>query len=249
MVASLKGRMKMKIAGLMLAVLMGSGVQADEFWLEKQYRQWSASECRRLLQDSPWAKSYIMTRAYIELIQPGPVTDRGRERNPTIEYHVQLRSALPIRQALVRLAQIRVDYDDMSPEETLGFDTEMAQVLEASFEHVVELHVTYATNVPQWDRQLDLYWRTQSTETLKNSTWLIGHAGRRAPLLQYAKVAGDSHEFLLLFPRQLEGEKLVGPEDKRLTLEFVHPDVGETSRRILLPFSTKTMLVDGAVVY
>lgn len=241
--------MNLKIAGLVLVLLMGSTVQAGEFWLEKDYRQWSVSECRKLLQDSPWARSYSLTRTYIEFMQREPAGDRGYEDNPKIEYHVQLRSALPIRQAMVRLVQIQADYDDMSPEEKLGFDTRMAQVLEASFEDVVGLHVTYATNVPRWDRQLDLYWRTQTTEKLKNSTWLIGHAGRRAPLLQYAKVAGESHEFLLLFPRQVEGEKLVGPEDKRLTLEFVHPDVGEPSGRVVVPFSIETMRIDGAVVY
>lgn len=245
----LRARMRAGIAALAAGVVAASVLQASEFWLAKDYRQWSERECRKLLHDSPWAKSYLLTQTHIELIEATPSTDRLREREPRIEYHVQLRSALPIRQAQVRLAQLRADYDNMHPEEKLGFDMEMTQILEASFEDVAGVHVSYATNVPLWDRELALYWRSQSTETLKNSTWLIGHEGRRASLLQYSRGAEDTQEFLLLFPRQFEGKDLVGPEDKHLTLEFTHPNVGEGSRRILVQFQIKKMLIDGVVVY
>jgi hypothetical protein len=241
--------MRIRIVGLLSVVFLGIALQAGDFWLKKDYRQWLESECRYLLQESPWAKSYVLSQAHIELIEATPSTDRGRERNPRIEYHVQLRSALPLRQALLRLAQLRADYDDMFPEEQLGFDSEMTQVLGVGPKDVVIIHVTYATNVPLWDRELDRYWRNQSTETLRNSTWLIGREGQRAPLNQFIKGAGEPPGFVLLFPRRLNGEDLVGPGDKRLALKFVHPSVGEASRRILVQFPVKKMLIDGVVAY
>jgi hypothetical protein len=30
---------------------------AQDFWKKKPYTEWSEKECRRLLEDSPWAKT------------------------------------------------------------------------------------------------------------------------------------------------------------------------------------------------
>ncbi len=42
---------------------------------------------------------------------------------------------------------------------------------------------------------------------------------------------------------------LLGPSDKHLALEFVHPNAGEPSRRVLVQSPVKKMLTDGVVVY
>lgn len=239
-----------KIPFLLLVLLLGNALQARDFWLEKDYGRWSEKECRKLLTNSPWSKRYTLTQAHIEMIGATPSSDRQRERNARIEYHVQLRSAPPLRQAQVRLAQIRSNYEEMSPEKRQGFDNQAAQILRDSFDDLVGVHVTYGSNVLLWDRELARYWRSQSTEQLKNSTYLIGHGGRRAPLLQYTKGKGAAQEFLLLFPRSNEGEALISREDKRLLLEFTHPPIGgEGGKRVLVEFSVKKMVVEGEAIY
>lgn len=126
-----------KIPFLLLVLLLGNALQARDFWLEKDYRRWSEKECRKLLTNSPWSKRYTLTQAHIEMIGATPSSDRQRERNAKIEYHVQLRSAPPLRQAQVRLAQIRSNYEAMSPEKRKGFDNQAAQILRDSFDDLV----------------------------------------------------------------------------------------------------------------
>ncbi|MFQ5926621.1 MAG: hypothetical protein ACE5MH_04210, partial [Terriglobia bacterium] len=137
--------MRTKIPFLLLALLLGSLVHAKDFWKEKDYRHWSKKECRKLLRKSPWAKQKTFGSVHIDRLQapgvpqvatpegdtvPGPIRQdtptnpqtRERQRNPRMTYQVQLRSALPIRQAQVRYAQINQKYDEMPPEQQRAFD-------------------------------------------------------------------------------------------------------------------------------
>ena len=128
---------RIKIPFLLFVLLLGNSLQARDFWLEKDYGRWSEKECRKLLTNSPWSKRYTLTQAYIEMIGATPSSDRQRERNAKVEYHVQLRSAPPVRQAQVRLAQIRSNYEEMSAEKRQGFDNQAAQILRDSFDDLV----------------------------------------------------------------------------------------------------------------
>jgi hypothetical protein len=66
---------------------------SQKAWEKKRYDQWSPSEVFTILMDSPWAQ----------------VRD---EKFESTEYSsvIRLRSALPIRQALVRQKQIFLNY-------------------------------------------------------------------------------------------------------------------------------------------
>lgn len=234
-----------------LSLFTATYIWAGDPWKEKPYKSWSEKECLKLLEKSPWAKLYVLSRPHIEAIVTGPSTDRRRERNPKIEYQVQLRSALPVRQAQVRAAQLRLNYEAMTPEEKARFDRWTEGMLDSSsFLDLVGVHVTYGSNVSLWNLELARYWRRQTLETLKNSTYLIGTGGRRAPLLKYTMSEGGRQEFVFIFPRHEKDKPLLGPSDKRLLLEFVQPQIGEQARtRVLVEFPVKKMLIDGQVIY
>lgn len=243
----MKKRRSFLLLGLLLGCLAAS--QGTEFWDKKEYREWSERECRKLLEDSPWARTYTLSRVLIEPLQT-PSTERAREPHPQITYHVQFWSALPIRQALVRLQQIQQKYDRMTPAEQQAFDQQAEKFLAARFPDTVVLHVAYGSNVQVDDRELARHWQIQTTETLKNFVFLINSGGDKVPLLRYVSGGGARREFQLIFPREYEGRPLVGPEDKSLKLEFIHPRIGEQSEsRVLIEFKVKKMLMRGAVVY
>jgi len=168
--------------------------QGGEFWQKKDYRQWSERECRKLLENSPWARSYIVSQVLIEPLET-PGTERAREPNPRIEYQVQFRSARPIRQALARLAQINQKYDQMPPEQQQAFDRKAEEFLAASFPDTVILHVGYSSNVQVDDRDLARHWQIQTTEMLKNFVYLIGSEGEKVPLLRYTVAEGGPGSF------------------------------------------------------
>lgn len=241
-----------RISCLFFAFLIVSPAQAQEFWEKKDYRRWSERECRKLLENSPWAKRRTpMTRAIRE-DRWGRVLRETAEAQAAIVlyYQVQLRSALPIRQALVRLAHIRAKYDELSPDEQQRLDTEAEQFLAASFPDTVVIHVVYRTNTLDWDRELAQYWQHQTTDTLKSSVFLLRDKEARIPLLRYSLAGGDVREFELVFPRLHQGRPLVTPQDKTLVLEFPHPELSwRTPSRVVIEFKVEEILVNGVLVY
>ena len=253
------------------ALVALAAAQSGEFWQKKEYRQWSEKECRKLLEDSPWAGRHTLTQILIEPLQrpgidrqePNPAspdvripnpgrsddTGRAREARPEITYQAQFRSALPIRQAQVRLEQIRVNYDQLRPELKRVADQRAESFLGVRFPETVVVRVSYSSNVQLADRELARHWQTQTTDILKNFVFLIG-GGEKVPLLRYWVAEGAGREFQLTFPREYKGRPLVTSNDKMLQLEFPHPSIrGQAGSLVLIPFQIDKMLIDGVAVY
>jgi hypothetical protein len=110
-----------KMAGLLL--LFDLGLMAADFW-QKPYTEWSEKDAGKLMNDSPWAKSVSVSMAGPGGGAPmpagggggfggrgGPQGGGGSEFGPgaqgsaapTFDVVARWQSALPIRQALVRL--------------------------------------------------------------------------------------------------------------------------------------------------
>jgi len=93
--------------------------------------------------------------------------------------------------------------------------------------------------------ELSRYWQAQTTETLKNSVFLISSRGDKIPPLNYIW-AGT--EFQLTFPREYNEQPLASPGDKMIRLEFTHPRIRqEREARILLEFQVEKMLLAGSL--
>jgi len=270
-------RMKKRRALLLLALALWSlaAIQGGEFWQKKAYQKWSEQECRKLLANSPWAQSHTLSQTLIQPLQspgvsrplgsnpiensesarlPEPLergdTGRARQARPMLQYQSQFRSALPIRQAIVRLSQINAKYDDMKPEQKQAFDQNAEAFLSKRFPETLVLYVSYSSNVQVDDRELARHWQSQTTETLKNFVFLILPGGEKIPLSGYAVAPGASREFQFVFPRKYEGRPLIRAQDKTLQLEFPHPKIRDQKEsRVLIAFKAEKMLIDGEVVY
>jgi hypothetical protein len=265
-----------KKAALVLLALSGMSLaagQGGEFWSRKKYQEWSEKECRKLLEDSPWSQKHTLSQTLIEPLQRppldrGPATNssspdvripdpnradgsgRAREARPEIVYQVQLRSAPPIRQAMVRLEQIGAKYDQMQPDQQRAFDQKAGEFLGKAFPDTISLHVSYRSNVQVDDRELAAHWQRQTTDMLRNFVFLIASGGDKVSLLDYRVAQGGGREFQLTFPRKHGDEPLVGSRDKTLQLEFPHPVIrGQKGSRVLISFKVEKMLIDGAAVY
>src|SRR5918998_2748804 len=99
----------MKTLGtILLAALAAPAAFAQkDDWQSKPYQQWTKGEVQKVLGDSPWART---------VTQSGPVVSVGGNAAGTSDkvYVLQLRSALPLRHALLRLRQINEKYEAMS---------------------------------------------------------------------------------------------------------------------------------------
>jgi hypothetical protein len=205
-------RVATMISFLFVLLCSGSMVFAQGFWAKKDYREWTQRECDRLLQDSPWAKRINL----VSTMGGETAAEQG-----FIRYDIQIRSALPIRQAMVRSMMIANNYDRMSPGQKQEFDKNVEGFLNADSGNRVVLNVEYATNLQTTELDLHRHWQTQTTELLHNSVFLIPGRENRVPVAQY--VAGQGTEFQLIFPREVEGRPILSEKDRDLILQFPYP--------------------------
>ena len=260
---------------LAMAISFATMARGQEFWQKKPYQKWSEEETRKLLTDSPWAKSHVLTQTIIQPLgspglssginpnQPGGIdsarspeplaredTGRARQSRPELKYQAQFRSALPIRQAIVRLSQINAKYDALTPEQKQAFDKNGEAFLAKRFPDTLILYVSYGSNVPIDDRELARHWQNQTTDTLKNFVFLILPGGAKVPLTGFVAAQGAGREFQFVFPRTYEGNPLIRAGDKTMQLEFTHPKIrDQRESRVLISFKPEKMLVNGEAVY
>jgi hypothetical protein len=110
------------VASLVWAIFFSAGSAADlEYkpWLEKDWTQWTKHDCSITLGASPWNQWTINTA-------PSSISSY----TPSYGSRVQIRSALPMRQARFRLAQIEAQYEKMKPDKKKVFDLAHAHDLD-----------------------------------------------------------------------------------------------------------------------
>src|SRR5579864_943340 len=147
---------------LLVAVLT---VQAEDFWVKKDWTKWSKDECNKMLQDSPWSKHWgkgevLLSAALPSQQQRNPVDDpktasgtlgssnlgttgagqEGAAGDTQLELHyfVELQSALPEREALIRRLQLNNNYDKLDAERKKAFDARVQGLLDATYEDVID---------------------------------------------------------------------------------------------------------------
>ena len=229
--------------------LLGSPARS-QFWEKKEYPKWDQSECSRILNDSPWARQYSVSTVEIRPLQTAP-DDDAREARPQIAYVAQFRSALPVRQALVRMGQLAAKYDEKSADERAKIDQRAAEFLDRKFDDSIVVHVSANSNVVAYQRQLVTYWRSRGPIELSTTAYLITQDGKKIPPLRVQVGEAGSLGFQLVFPRQVDGRPVLDASNKKsIAIEFLHPDIGGLGEaRVLLEFKPNKMLYRGNLAY
>jgi hypothetical protein len=236
------------VAGL--ALTSTSVICAQQFWEKKDYRHWSKDDCQKLLADSPWAREFKIEKTTVELLQETSPADRSRVEEPWIRYRIQFRSALPIRQAVARLSAIATKYDGYSDEQKRDFDAKSEKYISTAFPDAILVHVSYESNVTSYEGDLARYWHNQTPGQMQSTAFLMNSRGAKVELLRYVPGGGTRPEFDLYFPRQVNGQPVLLPEDKNVSVELMHPTIGSLpSQRIFLEFRTSKMSVGGQLIY
>lgn len=226
----------------LLAILAGTtGLDAQQFWQNQPYKQWTSRNCEKMLKDSPWALTFQILKEARDGLGHKEVRD--------FRYVVQILSALPIRQAMVRQAQIDQKYDKMSPDQKKTFDAGAESFLATSYADrlVFDVHAPALETVSESQKP---YWPSETAESLKDFVVLIGPGNEKIPLTGYtfkkpkSYRAGDSVEFEFTFPKQINGHPVIAPGAQKLTLEF--RDIGGWN---LVDFSVSKMMRGTEVIY
>lgn len=239
--------------GLLVASLVltsAYAVCAQQFWEKKDYQHWSKDECQKLLAESPWAREFKIEKTTVELLQETSPADRSRVEEPWVRYRIQFRSALPVRQAVVRLTAIDAKYDGFSEEQKLNFDNKAEKYISTTFPDTILVHVSYDSNVTSFEGDLARYWQNQTPAQMQSTTFLMNSRGAKLGPVRYVSGGGTRPEFDLYFPRQINGQPVLLPEDKNVSIELTHPAIGTlASQRIFLEFKTAKMSVGGQLTY
>ena len=101
-----------------VATIVSLTARGEGFWEKKGWKEWSKDDVRKMLQDSPWAKKYSTGKSIVSRGLPSETgaAQRGAagDDREEIVYYVELMSALPVREALVRQEQLNKKYDKMT---------------------------------------------------------------------------------------------------------------------------------------
>lgn len=222
---------------------------AQGVWAKKEWQKWSQSDCKTIQEDSPWAQKFT----FGEVVQDGfgqPTQGAGRATEQQYYYVIQFRSALPVRQALIRNMQIQNKYDRMTADQKKQFDESAQDFLNRKYEDVIVVHVYYGASVEMDAREMARLWHGYSTGTVPKEAALITSKGDRIPPARFVAAPGSAMEFELIFPRIIEGRPLITPEVKSVAIEFQHPSVlGKASERVYKEFKVGKMMLNGELVY
>ena len=233
---------------VLLACTLAHAAVAQEFWEKTPYPEWSKAETEKMLQSSPWAQHITLShlnsnfsgistsvRGVTGVGSVAQNLESEHSENPTLTYTAQLRSARPIRQAVVRQRQLQEGYDSMSPAKRAALDAKTNAYLEQPQDEIV-VYVTYSSSVHSYADLMRRYWTQQTYDLLKNTVFLSIGSGRLSPT-GYASTNGA---FQFNFPRPAHM-----PNNGSMVLEFQHPGVGViVPERVLIEFKLNKLVFD-----
>ncbi len=252
--------MKTRIAlVLFFALTAGTLSTRAQFWEKKDWRQWSKDDAKKMLEDSPWAKTW--SHGEVRRGEVGGSSEgTGRETEPRVYYAVQLRSALPVRQAVVRLAQINRKYDKMSEADKKAMDEGAERYFARAYGDVIVVNVSFWSNVQFYEKQMNEFWQSFPEGSAPVGLNLLVGKERIAPV-RFTAPRGGAYEFEAVFPRVVNGEEIVTPNTKVMQIEFMHPGVGEQetnqrgtttgagTSRVYVEFKPEKMTYKGQLIY
>jgi hypothetical protein len=238
-------------AGLMILGVTALAVRADDFWAKKNWKDWSASDCKKLLEDSPWAhRKLIQNESNVSRLPsagtagvgaaPSQADTAQNKDTGEVNYVIQMRSAAPIREALIRQAQLEKQYDKMSDADKKAFDAQMDKLYKYN-DDTIAVHIRYYANRDSLGADLSKSWKSLPRDTVPADVYLISSNGTKVSARTYLADPDGKDEFDLTFPRAALAEGL-----KSFKLQLPHPALGDFgAQKITIEFKLDKMSFEG----
>ena len=227
---------------LLLGIFSMAPGAARGQWNSKPYQQWTAPEAKALLAASPWAQ----TRE--GLIKGGSLRPPDAEVDDTA-VTVRLYSALPLRQALARLKQIKTQYDKKSKSNQAAIDAENKPMLECPA--CTDQYVVTVSPGPHSRNSAAMRFQTMLLAQLKLNVFIKNEKGETRELVDFVKPQSWDGDAMFFFPRlNSQGEPLISPINRTLIISFDSRLFGGfPSSLSKFEFDVSKMIIDGKVVF
>ena len=200
--------MKLKLFLLVLLVFsIPSSAFSQNDWEKIPYQNWTKDQVVKILSDSAWVRTINVQQASINTTQIGLIPGIIRPARIT------LRSALPIRQALLRQRQLDSKYDKMNDADKKAFDIKNIALLECpACKDYYVISVRYA--------DLSMENKDYVMER-KKYVFLSNDTADRRELVEFLVLSDRDNEIIFYFPRRNEkGEDLLTVKSKKLIFNF-----------------------------
>jgi hypothetical protein len=214
-------------------------VQAQEkaVWPKKPWQEWTKKDVEQVLNESPW----VQARKILV-----PV---GRANAPNdFTFILRLRSALPMRQALVRQRQLEAKYDKMNERERAAFDAKTQGLLDcpACADNYVLTLTSRSENNPGFD-WVYVSFSSVTLPWMKQYAYIANEQGEERRLVNFVQPKQQGVEAIFFFPRlDASGAPLIKPESKKLIFRLSPHNTSQFSN---FEFDVSKLMVDGNVLF
>ena len=224
-----------------LALILSYPFVVTGQWNKKPYKEWSEKDATRLLNDSPWCQTQVLTDTS-QMTGQGRA-DSGQSRVQEV-FNVNIRirflSAKPTRQAISHLMEL-TNRDKISPQ----LAERLKAFAAADFPDYIVVTVTSES-----DKASRLLQQTQAsfykltTAELKNNTYLLC-GGERVFIKEYQPPGNDGLGARYIFPRVVVGKPFITPESGDVL--FHSEPLGATV--LNMRYKVKDMMYEGKLEY
>lgn len=221
-------------------------VCAQEVWTAKPFSQWSKKEAEGVLSNSPWAGKQELRIQFDKHTQraAGVPIPWGKDR-PSDDTHVEvstdipidfvftlrLRSALPVRQAIVRMKQLETDLEKLNQKDLAAFDAQIKGLLECPAcvgNYVVTLS-SKSSNSPGADAVYTTF-KGGRLADLQRFIYIANERGEQRALVHFVAPKAPGDEAIFFFPRlDDKGAPLLTPENKDLLINLTDKQVNSVA--------------------
>jgi hypothetical protein len=167
---------------------------------------------------------------------------------PEFSFTARLFSAQPIREAYVRMLQIMNHYDAMPADKQHAFDQKANGYLHVDVSQKVVVTLYYHTNDANALRDMEQWFNTQTTETLKQNAYLFSPIAGQLELLKYFPPnQGGGLGAQFIFPRIFKGEPILQPGAGKMRFQLSYqPQINQT---MYIDFDPKEMMYKDQLSY
>jgi hypothetical protein len=221
---------------------------------EKSWTDWSKKEAEKILKDSPWGQTYIVTDTSEMTYSPtitSTTADRRDDRNVGrvergavnqevyVKYNIRFLSAKPIRQAFCRLIEIE------QGETNKQLAEQLRSFVDRNFGEYIVISVGFESNDQRFSGPVMQEINSAVASTLKNSTYLERKDGKRLFLMDYRAPISDGLGAKFIFPRTFEESHFLNADSGEVRF------FSELGKKVKLDmrFKVADMTYDGRLEY
>ena len=186
----------------------------------KPWTQWSEGDAKKILENSPWAQRLLQINApqmfpnagqYL-IIPPGNPSYAHNQSldgmTDAVNYYIRFLSAKPVRQALVRVAEL--DRQKADPD----LLKRQRDFVESKFDEWIVISVVFTCRNQRYHQPVTQLFNDATSAKLRNRVFLERNDGNRLYLEAYVVPGPDGLGARFMFPREVNGTPFITGKSK-----------------------------------